>query len=384
MASVLNLAEINLPLGTFFGDGVRGGPAYPNTILTNAGVLQSGNFSDLGRGILYSPQNTWNIQPYASTPDNIVAATTANAQWLTLLGDNEATTIVANPVASTVGAANTNRYVQFDWPRVPVVTLTGANLAGLVNVTIFGTDWYGAPMQATYIVQNAGVYPDTLFSTGPLKAFYTITGVYFNGNSGATTVSVQTSNIFGLPYCVKDWSQVMNFGWDGGSLNTASEANIQLTAGQVTVNTRAVKSTEPIMLSYAAAGGTPGALASSLIIDGDGFVIDSGSGTDTSTVSYFLPNAGKVLFKGASVVDADESTDDVRGLFQLPEANDTWAAPPDGTKKAIFTFYSMGSDQMQNQLAAGLQPQETPTGTVPPLTVADLYGVPQYYTGVPA
>ena len=145
----------NIPLGTFLEDGVSVGPVYsgqvPSSLLPFNPTLDlsySSN-SSYGPGILLSAQNTWNITPATTGNANIVARTNSTYQPLyTLTGDNVATKAYI--------PSNTPSYTQFDWPRVPVVTISGANLDGPLRVTIFGFDWNGNPMQHTYVVQNVG------------------------------------------------------------------------------------------------------------------------------------------------------------------------------------------------------------------------------------
>lgn len=388
----------NIPKGTFFGDGLRAGPSYSSIVSTQPdsnGILVANDYNDFGPGILYSPQNTWNIVPYASTAGNIVAAAAVTgAKYLTFTQDTEATTLVLGQVSNAISQVNNNLYVQFDWPRVPAVVVAGAAMAGPTNVTIFGTDWYGFPLQMTYVVQATGTYPANLGSSA--KAFYTITGVYVDQQTGGGgTLAIQTTNIFGLPYCVKEWSDVMNFSWAGKDMRIQS-GDGDLTAGELTILHPAigVALATDILLSHR----DPGASTDLGILmapnaeleDYTGFTIESRQPAapgvietgDESLVSWIIPQGGKNLFVPADTTTATGLTGDTRGLFMLPGTGETWGIPPDGTRRALFTVYSMGSDQFQNQLANGLQPQGA--STTPVLTAADLYGVQQYYTGVPA
>jgi len=148
----------NLPLGTFFQDGIRSGPLYsgpvPSSLLpfNSTEVLNYGAYTAYGPGILYSPQFTWTITPQPAGLANVVAQTPAasilGAGNLTLTQDNAATQLIGGP----------DGYLQFDWPRIVTVTISGAN-AGNRRITIFGTDWYGNPLQHTYAVQAQQTYP---------------------------------------------------------------------------------------------------------------------------------------------------------------------------------------------------------------------------------
>lgn len=390
MATQLSIPS-NIPKGTFFGDGLRAGPSYSSITSTQAdsnGILIANDYNDFGPGILYSPQNTWNIVPYASTAANIVAsAAVTTAKYLTFTQDTFATTLVLGQASNPISQVNNNLYVQFDWPRVPAVVVSGAAMSGPTNVTLFGEDWYGFPLQMTYVVNATGTYPANLGSAA--KAFYRLTGVYVNGTTGVGgSLSVQTTNIFGLPYCTKEWSDVMNFSWDGNNMQSQYGVTAALAGapGQVTVTTPAVVTGSPILYARKTTGGVLGTESITTITSRTSFVLRS-TANDTSTYSWEIPQGGQNLFKVADTSVATGLTGDTRGLFQLPFTGETWANPPNGVRRAIVTVYSMGSDQFQNQLAAGAnqvpsggQPQGA--GTVPPLTAADLYGVQQFYTGV--
>lgn len=68
--------------------------------------------------------------------------------------------------------------------------------------------------------------------------------------------------------------------------------SVAMTAGSVTVSTTAVSASSKIFLSANTAGGTPGVLnaPTGSITPGVSFVINSSSGTDTSTVNYWIVN----------------------------------------------------------------------------------------------
>jgi hypothetical protein len=68
--------------------------------------------------------------------------------------------------------------------------------------------------------------------------------------------------------------------------------SVAMTAGSVTVSTTAVTASSKIFLSANTAGGTPGVLnaPTASIVAGTSFVINSSSGTDTSTVNWWIVN----------------------------------------------------------------------------------------------
>jgi hypothetical protein len=99
---------------------------------------------------------------------------------------------------------------------------------------------------------------------------------YDNGISTAsaqTWTARQTLNLLGAPT---------------GSAGIAGTAT--LVAGTVTVSTTAVTASSIILISRNAAGGTVGDLRLGTITAGVSFVINSASGTDTSTVNWLIVN----------------------------------------------------------------------------------------------
>jgi len=369
--------NINVSSGTYVTDGLRSGPTYQND--------KNAAYSRLGKGVLYSPYNTWDIVPYESNDGNIVADSQITASGnLTFTEDRYATTLQKD-------GSGVN-YVQFDWPRVPKIVVSGTGMVGNTAVTIFGKDWYGVPMQHRYEnIQAAGVYPETLAT--PQKAFYTITRIYIDGacNPGGT-LRIQTSNTFGLPYVIKEKSYAANFSWNGTSmLNQYGLA--PLVTGSVTVRTPAVlaavgltpASTIITSRQTTTTPGTMNHLRISAITDRTSFIIQSDA-ADVSVVSWLIPNGGENLISAADTNPAGRLTGDVRGLIRLPDINETWAAEPDGATRLVYTPYIYGADQFINQLSYGGQPEgfevDGPS-TLPALTASDLYGVDQFYTGTP-
>jgi hypothetical protein len=374
--------SVNIPLGTYVQDGIRVGPSYSG-------------YNKYGPGLLCSPQTTWRIVPYPSTDGNICTATSVTgASYLTLgLGDTNATTLLTG--------ADGNKYIQFDWPRVPGVRLIGPSLTSApVSVTIFGTDWYGFPLQHTYTVLdsgNGGYYPasdltgigiaEPSYNFGAAcKAFYTVTKVYVNGViPSPTTIQVETTNIFGLPYKLASFSNILDFDWDGMDMLDQT-GTVKLASGFATVNTPATTASangNNIFVSHGELIGTAGILSIGTPVHPTQFVINTNNDLDVSYVNWLIKNGGDDITNiGDSSTPTAGTTYDVRGLVQLPGTGEMWAAVPDGVTPLVFTYYVVGSDQFQNQLAAAGQPQGS--GFVNPLTASDLYGVPQYYTGVPA
>jgi len=85
-------------------------------------------------------------------------------------------------------------------------------------------------------------------------------------------------------------------GTAGNKLSIATGANASvgvsgaMTAGTITISTTAVTASSKIFLTIASVGGTPGVLSVGTITAGTSFVINSSSGTDTSTVNWLIIN----------------------------------------------------------------------------------------------
>jgi hypothetical protein len=292
----------NVPLGTHFEDGLRTGPIYTGTVspalltFNPTEVLSYSAYTAYGPGILQSPQNTWSITPYPASVSNLVASTAAAAVTgpmnLTLTGDNAATRYVGGAVP----------YVQFDWPRVVTVTTVGGGNAA-VSVTIFGSDWYGVPMQQTYII------PQNTEATSPLvnygvnasitpnaKAFYTVERVWISGALTGGSISLGVADVFGLPYFVEDEGDITSIGWSNsseialpsslGPIN--GEATFAATQNVVVYN-QSVKENSVIQLTINGVSSL-GSLRIYNVTPGQSFTITSTNNVETATVDWTLIN----------------------------------------------------------------------------------------------
>lgn len=344
--------NITSSLGTHFSDGLRAGPIYDNNLSGPTaninGVITSNNYSNYGPGILFSAQNSWNITPAAPgvgfTVLNNVVATTApgtvgNNTYLTLTGDNSATFYTS----TQNGVPLPTPHIQFDWPRVVTVTTEGgAGIAVPTNVTIFGFDWWGYPLQMTYVlpvIADAGpnTYPVENIVAGTLvpnaKAFYQVTGVFVEQALPAgVTISVGASAIFGLPYYVSGLGVVSSISWGKNDTVAATGAFSEFT----------IKTLD----------------------------------NPLDVIGVFVP--------GDTTNPATATTGDPRGLYSP-------SSFPDNLKTLIFTSYIAGADTWINQVNNGqtnymiANNVTTPQGVaIAPLNTIDLEGVPQFYTGVPA
>jgi len=246
-----------IPLGTYTEDGLRSGPVFPTkfmgTNVTQAGpnfITQSANvtsrdYSKFGKGILYSPTFTYPITPlnsgfsqggspdYTPTGDIVEPSTVPTNGFLPLNTHSPINGISQNGNTATPCTYAVSKegkpYIQFDYPRVPLVYLFSVSGSGslpsAIPVTIFGTDGYGFPIQMTYVVQAYSMSPPTFYPnpygaySTPMKAFDTITDIYVNGaTSGDIQLGVTSSNIFGLPYKLTSRGDITALRWNDRSL----------------------------------------------------------------------------------------------------------------------------------------------------------------------
>jgi hypothetical protein len=373
-----------ISLGSHASDGLRVGPIYSQLSSLPAdlgGPFPSGNFSDYGPGVLLSPQHTYKIWP--SMPnipggyhiiDNIVASIRPAARgYLTLLGDNFVT-------FATVGKDGMP-LIQFDWPRVPTVTVSGVAANPNTYVTIFGIDRYGENLQHTYQIGGETAlprtYPTVQASAGandgaiinpetgaplPAKAFYAVTGVFISAATPVgCNISVGASDIFGLPYVITSKGNITSISWanqtNSGSYSAAAPYTY---TNPVYPNTNAINQVSELTVR------APGA--------------------PQTTVGVFV--------RSDDTNPTTQVTGDVRGLY-APSSPSSFLTDNTGAtkldlKRLSFTYYVYGMDTWQNQVNNQQQnymqqyqtttPNGWPVGMLDPI---DAYGYPQYYTGVP-
>jgi hypothetical protein len=315
MAFNAYLTNSNFPLGTEFDDGLRVGPVLTRTILSGTGPnsrLTPYSYQQWGQGLLLSSMGTYNIVPRGPSAAGNIAGYNApisvlGAGYLNLSGDGY--------VTSSAIANNGELIVQCDWPRVPQLSVLDNNIGADVTFTIFGTDAYGVPLQASVIANAEGDYSF-------LKAFYTITGVYSNGASGTANIQVQTTDTFGLPYKLNSVGDISFINWgDASDMSTSEEDTTSelsagfstLVGGAVTINTEAVTKGSNIQITCSNPGGTQGFLSAPTAnrTDNTSFVISSSQAADTSTVNWLIINPPYV----ASSTDSNVNIPGVRNMI---------------------------------------------------------------------
>ncbi len=218
----------------------------------------------------YGPGATGTIY---NTAANVRAATATEAAAGTLTdcyispatADSATALDFANPPAGGFGSGT----------RRPVFASTLSSLgATTLNVTGAATTTIGTG--GTGIVQIGNTTGNTAV-TGSLTASTTLTA-----SSGAITAT--------------NGNLVLGTAGNKLSIATGSNASIgtsvAMTAGSVTISTTAVTASSKIFLTANTAGGTPGELnaPTASIVAGTSFVINSSSGTDTSTVNWLIIN----------------------------------------------------------------------------------------------
>lgn len=372
----------NISTGTYISDGLRTGPEFNTSAYTNN-----------GRGVLLSTQNSYNIYTSAPNPvggftvENNVVATTGgggvNAGPLVLRGDNYVTFL-------TTGG-NGLPLLQLDQPRVITVTTVGGAIPAGARVTIFGYDAYLFPMQHTYILNaNAGKYPTFGFLGGAniptmsfpgnanntgAKAFYQVTGVNLSANFPAgNTISLGAADAFGLPYVINGFNLNNGVGAATGPYNSSGTNS----SGVISSIQWGVQPIVAPIVGNANAIRTIGNLTTRTI------------GGQLDTVGY--------LAASDTTFPATATSGDVRGFYALPNATPSCiqfavanTPPIINSTNLIFTYFIAGSDNSINQQASAQEnymlannvtsPQGVP---VPPLTIAETYGNPQFYTGNPS
>ena len=197
------LTNSNIPLGSESNDGLRIGPMLSGTQSTSSQIPVV-SYDCWGNGLLLAPINSYNITPRGpSTNGNVVAATVGVASNLNLTADNYVTTLQTGNIGNT--------YVQLDWPRALSVNVLAEVFPAATTITVFGLDAYGVPMQESVTVEAIGTYQMK-------KAFYVVTSVYCGAaQTAGGTVSLQTTDVFGLPYAITSAGNILGINWGNDS-----------------------------------------------------------------------------------------------------------------------------------------------------------------------
>jgi len=276
-------------------------------------------FGPMGRVYLYD------TTPAVATTAAVLAAKTPTT----------ATTYSGSQLAAASAAAGTTQVIrtdgttviQFDYPRaVSVTTASGSPTNSVVTVT--GYDYYGNAM--TEIIQTGTVQSTT---TNGRKAFFQVYSIAF---SAATTVavSVDTTNILGLPARISDFAYILSNRFSGSLSNDSGTLLLGYYSNTTNYATQAVTgwtiATPGVLtVGYAPESGTivqvtgtpPGGLSVST-----NYWWTKVSGTtgklSSSQANYlagtFITSTGSYTASAASIVPQFTSTSvtpDVRGTY---------------------------------------------------------------------
>ena len=201
-------------------------------------------FGPMGRVYLYD------VVPAVGTTASVLAAKTPTVAT-TYSGAS-----LANGTGGTTKVTRTDGTIvtQLDYPRAVAVT-TASGSPTNAQITISGYDYYNQPM--TEIIQSG-----TVASTQTLgrKAFFQVSSVAFSGGT-TVAVSVDTSNVLGLPCRISDTSYVLSnkvsgsLAFDSGTLALGFYANTTTYSTQVS---SAITTASPgvVTVPYAPASGT--------------------------------------------------------------------------------------------------------------------------------
>lgn len=185
---------------------------------TTAGSRQSG-VGPLGRVIFK------NIIPLALAVNNVATVVGQTANVAIPLVAGTGTTLGVAPDGS--GRA----VIVLDTPRA--VSLTSAGNLSASNITVVGFDQYGQLQTQTRAGPNAN-------TVNTLKAFASVLSVT-SGTTSATTMSVGTSDIFGLDYVCLDAGYIISAKWNNvlaQNAGTLVDADVTTPATAATGDTR--------------------------------------------------------------------------------------------------------------------------------------------------
>lgn len=217
-----------------FSDDIYTGPVGPEGFILQATGAENPTaqygVGPLGRTVVH------NVIPLALATANIAAlqASTANVPL----------TLTAGTGITTGFAPTGQKIYQIDTPRC--VSLTSTSNLSAINYLIQGFDYYGQAMSQLL----AGPNNNTVNTT---KAFYSVYAVTPSAtNSG--TVSVGTSDIFGLPFRMIDAGYILSVKWAGVLTQNAGTFVAAVQTSPATTSTGDVRGT--FAQSGAASNGT--------------------------------------------------------------------------------------------------------------------------------
>jgi len=198
---------VSLTQGSAFADGirignVRGGQTYINTGTPEEPVWVPASYPTFDNGAPGIPKGVdypFVIIPSANEVSNLVADTTL---------------INAGAIPLTAGAGVTldtttfPGYNAYDLGVARTLLITPNGTTADITFTISGWDMYKAPVVENCVVESGDASQTTK------KAMRWIHSIQASTGSGAGTIEIGTSNIFGLPYRLLDASYILSI-WNG-------------------------------------------------------------------------------------------------------------------------------------------------------------------------
>ena len=166
---------------------------------------------------------TYDIVPVTANTAAYGVLQTPSTGAITLAGSTSVSTATVN--GTTVYQADVPRCVQI---------ASGGNDAG-ITFTVQGYDLYGQAMTQTVTGVSAAAVTTA-------KAFYQVKAVTHTG-SVASTVTVGTADVFGLPFFLKDRGYIASVGWGGTAAQSAVSATVGVTTTPATTFTGDVRGT---------------------------------------------------------------------------------------------------------------------------------------------
>lgn len=203
---------------THFSDSLHLGAAATGIVGNPNGSNTGGRgFGPIGRCYVYD------IVPLTLSATALATSQTPGASAITL---------TAGTSVTLVQFAGQNRYT-LDVPRTVTITSGGTDTG--ITFLVSGYDTYGVPMTERITGAAAGT------ATGK-KAFASVISVQPSA-AAASTVTVGTSDVLGLPVAVVDAAYIAHAGWNNTLADNAGTFTAAITTNPATATTGDVRGT---------------------------------------------------------------------------------------------------------------------------------------------
>lgn len=224
-----------------------------NGLFSSQNTITGNTISSSGKDGIVSSSNTT-----TTISGNTISA--SGQHGIHLRGLNQSISVVGNNIS-----ASTNRGI-FD------------DLAAKTYITISGNSVYSSGSTG---IEINGMTKSVI--SGNVSANNSLKGIVSNGNYNSITDNVLFDNTDGaFSGSLANGNMFRNNKFTNG----ASQGVATLVGGAVTVSTAEIKSTDIVLITRSAIGGTLGQLTVRGIVSGTSFLIDSSSGSETSSVYW--------------------------------------------------------------------------------------------------